>query len=244
MGQGGRGHKEHAESLNHETCRTYKSEISRSVVLQNLHGSVFSCEIFPVQGYPAQGSRNIVMNIRNSYKTLEVSHGASIEEVKQGYKDLVRVWHPDRFAQDPRLRKKAEEKLKEINRAYGDLMTSFSHRTRPGPQARLHLDPPRWRRYSRRIGAGAARISRDMYERVCFRLERIELGRVYQALFNSGNSVGSADPEKASVENSSENRGAHMDSTGFQKGMDFSSVFDQVAKERRAESKRVRESPR
>jgi curved DNA-binding protein CbpA len=31
---------------------------------------------------------------------------------------LANVWHPDRFVGNPRLQKKAEEKLKEINAAY------------------------------------------------------------------------------------------------------------------------------
>ena len=30
----------------------------------------------------------------------------------------MKVWHPDRFGGDPRLQKKAQEKLKEINEAY------------------------------------------------------------------------------------------------------------------------------
>ncbi|HPW35939.1 MAG: chaperone protein DnaJ [Syntrophorhabdus sp. PtaB.Bin027] len=52
-------------------------------------------------------------------------NGASLEEVKQAYKDLVNVWHPDRFAHNPRLQKKAEEKLKQINAAYKELMSFF-----------------------------------------------------------------------------------------------------------------------
>jgi curved DNA-binding protein CbpA len=31
---------------------------------------------------------------------------------------LVNVWHPDRFVDNQRLQKKAEDKLKEINGAY------------------------------------------------------------------------------------------------------------------------------
>ena len=43
-------------------------------------------------------------------------------EIKQAYHDLVKVWHPDRFMQDPVLAQKAQEKLKEINEAYHSLM--------------------------------------------------------------------------------------------------------------------------
>ena len=49
---------------------------------------------------------------------LEVKSHASEEEITQAYRDLANVWHPDRFAANPRLQKKAEEKLKEVNEAY------------------------------------------------------------------------------------------------------------------------------
>ena len=52
------------------------------------------------------------------YEILEIELGASQNEIKQAYKDLVKVWHPDRFADNPRLQNKAEEKLKQINTAY------------------------------------------------------------------------------------------------------------------------------
>ncbi|MBW1888862.1 MAG: molecular chaperone DnaJ, partial [Deltaproteobacteria bacterium] len=43
----------------------------------------------------------------------ELDRLASPYEVKQAYKDIVNVWHPDRFSNNPRLKQKAEEKLKE-----------------------------------------------------------------------------------------------------------------------------------
>ncbi len=58
------------------------------------------------------------MNITYYYELLGLKPGASEEEIKQAYRDLARVWHPDRFARDSRLQKKAEEKMKEINEAY------------------------------------------------------------------------------------------------------------------------------
>src|SRR5437667_100555 len=51
------------------------------------------------------------------YRVLGLEPGVSLEELKQTHKDLVKVWHPDRFADDPRQQQKAEEKLKEINEA-------------------------------------------------------------------------------------------------------------------------------
>ncbi|MEM7820361.1 MAG: J domain-containing protein [Candidatus Aenigmatarchaeota archaeon] len=52
------------------------------------------------------------------YRILDLPTNASEQEVKQAYRELVKVWHPDRFTHDVKLQKKAEEKLKEINDAY------------------------------------------------------------------------------------------------------------------------------
>jgi hypothetical protein len=52
------------------------------------------------------------------YRILEIEPGASQIDIKQAYRDLTQVWHPDRFSHNPRLRQMAEEKLKEINIAY------------------------------------------------------------------------------------------------------------------------------
>ena len=46
------------------------------------------------------------------YEILDLQPGASPEEVKQAYRELVKVWHPDRFSHDPKLIKRAHEKLK------------------------------------------------------------------------------------------------------------------------------------
>ena len=63
---------------------------------------------------------------KRCYEILGLEPGASPERVKQAYRDLVQVWHPDRFEHDPPLQKKAQEKLKEINEAYGKLTNTNS----------------------------------------------------------------------------------------------------------------------
>lgn len=57
--------------------------------------------------------------LARAYSVLEVSPMATAEELRVAYTDLVKMYHPDRYQQEPeRLRRKAEEKLKEIVEAY------------------------------------------------------------------------------------------------------------------------------
>ena len=58
------------------------------------------------------------MLLDDCYRLLDVDSRASLEEVHRAHRDLVKVWHPDRFGHDPSLRRKAEEKLKAINNAH------------------------------------------------------------------------------------------------------------------------------
>jgi len=52
------------------------------------------------------------------YSELDLQTGCTLAEVKESYRVLVRVWHPDRYQHDNKLRAKAEEKMKKINEAY------------------------------------------------------------------------------------------------------------------------------
>ena len=49
---------------------------------------------------------------------LEIEEGASLSELKTAYRELAKVWHPDRFKHDPKLAEKAGKKLAEINTAH------------------------------------------------------------------------------------------------------------------------------
>ena len=77
------------------------------------------------------------------YELLGVTPGVSIQELKTAHRDLAKVWHPDRFAHDPRLQQKAQEKLKEINEAF-DLLASgkAGRRTRVSPAPNPSSTPP------------------------------------------------------------------------------------------------------
>lgn len=57
------------------------------------------------------------MKIAQALQVLGVDKEATEQEVKQAYKDLARIWHPDRFQGDERLGAKTEAQIKLINEA-------------------------------------------------------------------------------------------------------------------------------
>src|SRR5882757_7496603 len=60
---------------------------------------------------------------KEALDVLALRPGATSVEIKEAYRDLVKVWHPDRFGSDAGLRQKAEERLKQINQAYAVLQS-------------------------------------------------------------------------------------------------------------------------
>ena len=77
------------------------------------------------------------MDIRRCLEILELDHNPSPAAIRQAYKDLVNVWHPDRFIHNQRLREKAEKKLKDINAAYHTLIAQSRSGT-GGPEPQTH----------------------------------------------------------------------------------------------------------
>lgn len=69
-------------------------------------------------------------NLHDSYLVLELPQGAPLNDAKVAYRDLVRIWHPDRFQTDDRLRRRCEEKVKQLNAAYQTLEAALG---RQGP---------------------------------------------------------------------------------------------------------------
>jgi hypothetical protein len=62
-----------------------------------------------------------------AYEVLGIAPSATDAEIKQAYLDLVRIWHPDRFEQDPRLKSKTEEHFKTIQQAYAWVQEHKGH---------------------------------------------------------------------------------------------------------------------
>jgi len=61
-----------------------------------------------------------------AFMILECEPGCSMEEIRASFRQMVKVWHPDRFPNDPKLQHKATEKLKLINEAYDLLKQVYS----------------------------------------------------------------------------------------------------------------------
>jgi curved DNA-binding protein CbpA len=58
------------------------------------------------------------VDVHRAYRVLGVSPDATLEEVREAYRDLAQVWHPDRFAHNDRLHEKAARNLQRINEAF------------------------------------------------------------------------------------------------------------------------------
>jgi|ERR1043165_3138081 DnaJ-domain-containing protein 1 len=63
--------------------------------------------------------------VSRDLRALDLKPGASYEEIKNAYRELAKVWHPDRFGNDAKLRERANAKLGEINAAYERLKDHF-----------------------------------------------------------------------------------------------------------------------
>ncbi len=56
--------------------------------------------------------------MKDPYSILGVNYDASDDEVKEAYRNLVRKYHPDNYADDNPLKDLANEKMQEVNEAY------------------------------------------------------------------------------------------------------------------------------
>ncbi len=83
----------------------------------------------------------MTQEIIECYDTLGLAPGVSRETVKVAYRDMAKVWHPDRFATDERLAGKAAEKIKEINAAYSRLEQYFNQREDDGEVPHVDVAP-------------------------------------------------------------------------------------------------------
>lgn len=70
--------------------------------------------------------------IHENLTLLELTVPFTRESLHEHYRDLIQIWHPDRYVHNERLKTKAEEKLKLINEAYENLSKNYDAINRHG----------------------------------------------------------------------------------------------------------------
>jgi len=61
---------------------------------------------------------DLLDEVKRTLAVLELKPGVSWQQVKDRYRFLAKVWHPDRFGADLRARSRAEKQFKTVNTAY------------------------------------------------------------------------------------------------------------------------------
>lgn len=96
------------------------------------------------------------MDRSSALRVLGLAASATQPQIREAHRDLVAVWHPDRFQGNDRLRKKAEDRLKEINLARDTLIEGWDASARG--QAHRNASPTSSPGEGRKAEAGGARI--------------------------------------------------------------------------------------
>ncbi len=65
------------------------------------------------------------MTLQEALTVLEIKGEPTQQAVRDAYREMVKVWHPDRFAEDPKFRLRATRKTQEINTAYEVVQAHF-----------------------------------------------------------------------------------------------------------------------
>ena len=73
--------------------------------------------------------------IKECYRLFDLEPGAEAEAVKQAYRELLKVWHPDRFP-DAKFQKRATEKTKALNEGYQKITAYLSGTDTESPRQR------------------------------------------------------------------------------------------------------------
>ena len=60
-------------------------------------------------------------DIVQCYAVLGIKPNATPEAIKKAYRNMAKVWHPDRYTDNPQLKAKAEIEIKKVNQAYAEI---------------------------------------------------------------------------------------------------------------------------
>lgn len=115
--------------------------------------------------------------MKNPYEVLGVKEGASEEEIKKAYRELVKKYHPDQYRDNP-LEKLAEEKLREINEAYDYLMKSGFSKT--GRSSSYGSND--YRNNNHYGGYGGSDSNREIFQRIRMNINSGNIGAAEELL--------------------------------------------------------------
>ena len=62
------------------------------------------------------------------FANLELRPGATLEDVRRAYREMMRKYHPDKHIGDPERHKAATELAQSLTKAYQELTTHFGHK--------------------------------------------------------------------------------------------------------------------
>jgi hypothetical protein len=78
------------------------------------------------------------MDHLRALRILGLPPGATADDIHGAWRDLAKVWHPDRFPHDERLRRKAGDNLSRINQAH-DALENYDPSQSPKISSRMRL---------------------------------------------------------------------------------------------------------
>lgn len=109
--------------------------------------------------------------MKKYYQLLEIDINATTEDVNRAYRDLVMIWHPDKVnIKNPRLREKAEEKMKQLNEARNILLAHIKSKY----DERKRFEKERFEKEkAERESAAREQADRERVERERDRTERV-----------------------------------------------------------------------
>lgn len=178
------------------------------------------------------------MDILRCYKILELDHEASMGEAREAYIDMARVWHPDRFADNPRLRKKAEEKLKEINIAYAEIRALPS----TGPEILRTKKAARWAQGAVEAICRNILVVKEIARNLCSCaysiLRETDFKQIFRQLQSPKIEPGGI-ANRRSQNNDGISRGAERMGKGQDRHRNFADIYEELARAKREEKRKM-----
>jgi DnaJ-domain-containing protein 1 len=98
--------------------------VFRRSVARSLGQTVGTYTANPQQSANSSAAPKSSEPLARYFSALDLPATATPQQIKDSYRELVKVWHPDRFG-DEKLKERANAKLKEINEAYEKLSAAY-----------------------------------------------------------------------------------------------------------------------